>query len=276
MTWISTVTRSMRNSSGLGVAGFVLIELLVVMSLIALIAAVAFPNLLPALSFGQLEGSARHLSSFGQQAMAHCVLMRERLTVRIDLDEQEYWCVRWPEPPGLFDEDDEDGEDEGDAEKKEDEGGGLFDLGMTPATLGELDEEMLAEKAVRMQENLDRFAQMSLRARSRNARRESIMDEFGPLFDEEFTLDIGDDDEAEVVVLPLLNRARLREDVRIETVVVSGTEHEQGRVDVDLSPLGLSEPVLFYLKNADEDYYTVEWDPITGGAYVYEGKETFS
>ncbi|NIA15837.1 MAG: hypothetical protein GWP08_17375, partial [Nitrospiraceae bacterium] len=45
-----------------------------------------------------------------------------------------------------------------------------------------------------------------------------------------------------------------------------------GEVEIELSPVGLSEPVTFYLKNEDDDYFTIEWDAITGGARVESGK----
>ena len=30
--------------------------------------------------------------------------------------------------------------------------------------------------------------------------------------------------------------------------------------------MGLTEPVTFHLRNEDEDYFTVVWDAVTGGA----------
>jgi len=101
------------------------------------------------------------------------------------------------------------------------------------------------------------------------------MDEFGPLFEREFTLDIEEEEEEEIV-LPLLNRTKMPEEVQIESVVVGGTDYTKGVVEVDLSPLGLLEPVVFFVKDLDEEYFTVEWDPITGLTYLYEGKESLT
>ncbi len=250
-------------------AGFVLIELIVVVALIGLIAAVVFPALLPAIAFSQIEGAARHLTGYGRSAMAHCALMGERITVKIDLDAQEYWCVRWPKPEVELG-----GERRSDQtlDEEEDE---FLDLGLFGDDLAELDETALEEKALRMQDSFDRFARMALMARARNARRESIMDEFGPLFEREFTLDIEEEEEEEIV-LPLLNRTKMPEEVQIESVVVGGTDYTKGVVEVDLSPLGLLEPVVFFVKDLDEEYFTVEWDPITGLTYLYEGKESLT
>lgn len=252
--------------------GFVLLELLVVVGLLGLIAAVSFPYLLPAIAFSEIDGAARHLSNYGRSAMAHCALMRERITVKVDMDNQEYWCVRWRTEDDFFDTEQET-EDAGRTGEHGDEG--LFGLGMfsNPEQLLDLDEEELQERALQMEETFERFARMSLQARARNARRESILDEIGPLFDEEFSLDEEEEYEEEIV-LPLLHRTRVPENIEIETVTVGGTDYSKGVVELDLSPLGLVQPVVFYLKNVNDRYFTVEWDPITGGTYLYEGKET--
>jgi len=253
---------SLRRTRG----GFVLLELVVVVCLIGLIAAIAFPALLPALAFSRLEGAGRHLAAYGQSVMAHCAMMREPITVKFDLDDQQYWCVRWIMPEDKLSEQTLDLE-----EDEEDSPFGFADLPEDPA---DFDEQALEEKALSMEESFGRFARMALLARAQNAlREESIMDEFDPLFEKEFSLD-DDEPEEEEIVLPLLNRTAMPEEVMIESIVVSGAEHTRGVVEVALSPLGLLDPVTIYVKDAEDDeYFTVKWDPVTGLTYLLEGKE---
>ena len=71
--------------------GFTLIELMVVIALIAIIAAMAMPQLLPALVYSTHEGAARHLANYGRNAISHATLSNETITIVIDLDNQEYW-----------------------------------------------------------------------------------------------------------------------------------------------------------------------------------------
>jgi len=244
--------------------GFVLIELVVVIVLIGLIAAVAFPALMPVLAFSELENAARRLGGYGESAMAHCALMHEHITVKFDLDEGEYWCVRWPDPL----------EDLEGAEGADEQPFDLFDLEALAGDPDAVDEEFLIEQSLRMQDGFDRLARVRLEARADNARREdSIMNEFGPLFEKEFTLEIDDDTEEEEVVSPLLLRTRLPEDVTIASVEVAGAEHTRGVAEVDLSPLGLLDPVVITVKGADDDCYTVAWDPVTNMTFVRDGKE---
>ncbi|HOZ44986.1 MAG TPA: type II secretion system protein [Candidatus Hydrogenedentes bacterium] len=254
--------------------GFVLIELLVVVGLIGLIAAIAFPYLVPAITFSRLEGSARHLSSYGKAAISECVLMRQRFRFTFDFDTQQYWCMRWIEPDeeerGLS----KDGEDGLDDTLDDERLSDTFDFSsLAENGMPELDEETIQRKMKQMNDSFDRFAMEALQARAKNARRESLLDEIGPLFEKEFSLDADEDEQWEEVVMPLLSRTAMGEDVYMESVNVDGETHNSGQVEIELGPLGLTQRIVFYLANTDEDYYTVEWDPVTGGSYLYEGKE---
>jgi prepilin-type N-terminal cleavage/methylation domain-containing protein len=79
-------------------SGFTLIELMVVILLISLISAVSFPKLLPLIYFTELEGSARHLTHYGRNAIAQATFMRDPHTVKFDLTNQEYFTVHWVDP----------------------------------------------------------------------------------------------------------------------------------------------------------------------------------
>jgi prepilin-type N-terminal cleavage/methylation domain-containing protein len=250
--------------------GFVLIELLVVVGLIAIIAAVSFPYLVPVIAFSELEGAARHLTGYGESAMSHSAMMRERITVRFDLDKNEYWCIRWPEP------EEEDGKYSLDGEKgvEGQREGGMFDMAaLAEGGMDELDEKQVADQAQQLDASFEKFAQMALMTRARNVGRESASSEFDPLFEKEFTLEIDDEEEGEELITPLLGRVRLPDEVEFDSIIAEGQEYKKGEADVNLSPLGLTGFVVIYVKNADDDYYTIEWDPITGGTYLYEGKE---
>ncbi len=267
---------------GAAEGGFTLVELAVVVGIVALLLAVAIPQLVPSILFSTLEGSARHLAGYGRAAMAHAVITHERLTIRIELTPedgapQQYWAVRWYTEEELQDEEDEDGmfadssfgrvDGVTGGERAQDRNAALYQPGS---------EEDMANQARLLQERFDRFATMSLQSKTRNVKHDGLLGELGPLFgDEEFALDSGDDeDSVEEVKTSLLERTRLPDGVEIESVRVGTSELSSGLVEVDVTPLGLAEPVHIYLKSRDtEDYFTVAWDPITGGAHIYEGKE---
>ena len=66
--------------------GFTLIELMVVMVIVAMIAAVSMPYFFPVLIYSTHEGAARHLANYGRSAIAHTTLDKETISVIIDLD----------------------------------------------------------------------------------------------------------------------------------------------------------------------------------------------
>jgi prepilin-type N-terminal cleavage/methylation domain-containing protein len=236
--------------------GFTLVELAIVVALIAIVTAIAVPRLLPTIAFSQLEGAARHVASYGRNVMAHCALAHDRITVKFDLDTREYWAVRWPLP---------------EAEREEPTGG---DATQEPQYAAEgpasdTDSEAAAEE---IRERFDRFARLVILAKASRVKHEGILDEIGPLFDKEFTLDDEGKEEEEIKLL-LLARTELPEDVTIESIQVGQVNKVKGTVEVEVTPLGLSEPVVFFLKGGSEEYYTVSWDAITGGAHLSQGKE---
>jgi hypothetical protein len=194
-------------------------------------------------------------------------------------EQQQYWTVRWPDTMKQFGLS-EDGEEQ---EKKAQAMKVVEEVMQNPddlqlqeeamkklEQLGQNQEEILA---LAVQEKFERMARMAVMARARNVKHDGIMDEFGPLFDEEFTLDDEEGDKEEEVKDDLLARTRILEGVEIESMVVEGSTHSRGEVEIDVTPLGMSDRVRFFLKNDAGDYLTVVWDPITGGAQVLDGKE---
>lgn len=243
--------------------GFTLVELVVVIALIGIISAITFPQLLPVIAFSKLEGSARHLAGFGRSAVAYSTLMREPITVKFDLNEQEYWAVhQFGKISSLFDDDEEDLEERmGPAD--------MLDMLANDEMPDEAD--LLTSGADLLRERFEHFARVRMEALSSNVKREGILDEIGPLFDEEFTLD--DDEEDREIYDPVLMRTSLPAEVVIESIQVGDTHYAKGTVDVEFSPLGLYTPVVFHLRSEADEYYTVAWDPITGSAHLEEGKE---
>ncbi|MFP4172811.1 MAG: prepilin-type N-terminal cleavage/methylation domain-containing protein, partial [Candidatus Hydrogenedentota bacterium] len=93
---MKAVSRARGNNRRSACSGFTLIELMMVALLLALFFAIAIPRLWPAIAFGEHEGAARRIANYGRAAIAECAMLQTRYTIKIDLDEQEYWTMRWP------------------------------------------------------------------------------------------------------------------------------------------------------------------------------------
>ena len=265
-----------------GRSGFTLIELMLVALVLSVVAALVAPRVVPMIAFSQLEGAARHVAGYGRASMAYCAFRHEYITVNFDLDNQEYWSALWADRMDELEK--EEKEDKTEREREAEE--------LAERILDSPEDDMMRAQALEalnqlsqvtgeennylamaMQERFERFARISLESRARNVKHDSIMDEFGPLFDKEFDLDDGKDDEKTEVKSDLLIRTKLPKGIEIESIDVGGTSHMKGTVEIDVGPSGLYDFVRFYVVNEDEEYLTVEWDAITGRSHLYPGKE---
>jgi prepilin-type N-terminal cleavage/methylation domain-containing protein len=238
--------------------GYTLIELVVVTFLIALILSVAMPRLLPAVLFGELRGAANHLTGYGRALFAYAALEGETYTFTVDVDEGEYWTVRWLVEEGP-----------GDAAGPAYGAASPFDAYAREPAPGS--EEALEAEAAEMEEQFRRFMELSLQAQARNVPSEGILDETQPLFEDDFDLEWDDQESAQEVRTDLLTRTRLPRGVEFESVYVGGVPQAGERVEVDVSPLGLSQEVVFVITR-DDDAYTVTWDAVTGGTRMEQGR----
>lgn len=248
--------------------GFTLIELCVVIVLIAIIMAVAMPRLLPVISYSKLEGAALHLGHYGRAVIQQATLDRQLLTVEINLDKQQYKTVRRVEVAPS------------DASSSAPNNSGLFSdtqsaFGPTSSSQSpSLADGGTASQGEEMQAAFDQFQRLALQSRARNVQQDDMLSDIGPLFDRQFTLDPNaQNNQYEDVTTPLLTPTALPDNVRIEDVRFGGKDHTKGIVKIDVSPLGLTEPVEFYVLGDNGDSYTVLWDAITGEATVAEGKQ---
>jgi prepilin-type N-terminal cleavage/methylation domain-containing protein len=260
--------------------GFTLLEMTVVIFIIGIIAAIVFPQLLPVIAFSQLEGSARHLSNYGSGAIAEATMLREDLTVRFDLDAQEYYTIRMEYPS------EGEGEGGGQADQlgllSQMQGGGkspedlaamLSGGDVDPSLLSQMPADFDAEKAKQQYDDkFAKFSRRSIEARAKNVKQDQgLLDQIGPLFEKKFSLKEDEPIEVEMDDT-VLRRTRLDSPVRIESVVVDGVRSDRGVVEIDVSPLGLNQVVAIYLANESGEYYTVVWDPVTGGTRIIQGK----
>ena len=261
--------------------GFTLIELMVVMVLIAMIAAISVPYFLPAIIYSTHEGAARHLANYGRSAIAHTTLSKETITVIIDLDNQEYWSERLPQP----DPEEEEAENqlvEGEERFPEDDME-LYRLAAEELQRPEDErrdeegEELLDEQTSRMAAQFNSRARQALTARAQRVVHDQrgILQDIGDLFEEDFRLDKhGEEIIPEEITDPLLVRTRVPEGVYIEYVQLGDLQYIEGIVEIELTPLGLGSDVEFSLMNEDGDVFVVTWDPVSGGATLTEGRTT--
>lgn len=227
--------------------------------------AVAMPRLSVALAFGQLDSAARHIAGYGRSVTSYTALEQESATVVVDLQNQQYFTLRWLEETNkLF--------DDSSADAQQDvlpENPTVEDL----LALANEDSDTMSDYAIQVKAQFDRSFLRSLEARARNVNRDSVLADVGPLFDKEFKLDDDEEDDREEVVTSLLQRTALPTDIVIESVRVGSLDYTQGRVEIEVSPSGLNEFVVFTLRDASGDYVTVTWDPITGNSHLRRGKD---
>lgn len=250
-------------------AGFTLFELVAVIAIIGFIAAIAMPQLMPALVMSKQMAEARRLANFGRTAVARSAMMREHYSVMIDLDSQEYWVLRWPTAAEL------EAEEDITPEQK-------IALGTKSAPAPEDPQEALAAKAKEMRASFEALARLTTENRARHVRhdKDGIFAETEPMFKtEEFELETMDDEEdikakRQEVAHYLLNRHKFPDGIRIENVETAGMSYAVGVVEVDITPLGLMEPVAAIVVDDEGGALTVKWDAMTGLSHVEDGRQS--
>ena len=246
--------------------GFTLIELIVVIAIMAMIMAIALPNLAPMIAFSGHDGAARRLANYGESVNQFVALRRAPATVKIDLEEQMYWTEILPAPDpseSEMDLDDEDAlirVDNREVFEKMQSGMGTGDSG---------DESTKTEQYSRsLRHELDLRARRMLVALAEQVdmETEGLLDSVGPLFEDDFSLEntVGQD-APEEVRFPELARTRLPDGVTIDSVTIGEAVFTRGVVEIKLTALGLDAIVQFEVVNDEGDTLRVSWDPITGG-----------
>ncbi|HIA47009.1 MAG TPA: type II secretion system protein [Candidatus Hydrogenedentes bacterium] len=264
--------------------GFTLIELMVVILLMAMLASVAMPRLLPLITLTEHQNEARHLVSYGRAAMAHAALAHENIVVRIDLDMQEYWVESQPdvyEEPEKIDDDPYGEDDEWIPEDP-------YELQQASQTIlmGEDAEQeyqneedqnkILDRQKEMMQKDFASMARNSLFARARRIHHdedELYGDDSRFRVDEEEEMDFYGEGGPNLASSALLSKHRVIETVFIESVSLGEDAYTGGIVDIELSPLGLSTNVSMVLINEENDVMIVHWDPLTGNAWFVDAGE---
>lgn len=263
-------------------AGFTLIELCVVILIIGVITSVSLPQLMPLIAFSELDGQARRLAQYGSAAIAEASLFGKELTVYIDLDNQEIYTMET-----IYPKEGSEGESE-----MVDQMGMFSDFRRSgeysPEELAEMlsgasegnrrlsgalpDEFDPAEADAQMKDQFDTRQRQMLFMRSKNVKQdEGFLSEIGPLFDEGYELAWVEPYEEELTD-PLLERFRMPEGVLVKEVQIEGETITSGVVEIGVTALGLEQPVFMYVANEDEDYFTVNWNPLTGRGNSQDGR----
>ncbi len=242
--------------------GFTLLELMVVMSIMALIAAIAAPQLLPALVSSGHDAEARKVAGFGQRAMEFGALGHEEVIVMIDLDEQELWCEHWTVVS------DEEASFPSDALE-------FNEQVLTTAAEDDPDEDESQKQGEEMRSRFDGIGESRLRAQAELVihDKEGILDEIGPLFEDEFDLD-APEIIREAIEDEFIGRMTISEDAVISSVTTSEGVVSSGLLEIIISPLGLERSVVLTVENDDGDYLEVRWNPLTMNGSVHTGDET--
>ncbi|MCC6154360.1 MAG: prepilin-type N-terminal cleavage/methylation domain-containing protein [Candidatus Hydrogenedentes bacterium] len=265
--------------------GYTLIELMFVVFILALLMSISMPKLMPAMLSSQLEGAARHIANYGRSAVAYSATNHEPIAVRFDLVNREYYCLKWSEDQyGLASGMESAGlsgiEGKNNAgltlpEDKQANGlntGTNSDLSIRDLIATGTAEDLEANRE-EVQYELDRSFERSMIAQARSVPQQSLLDT-DDMLEKEFSLSTEEErDQREEVQDVLLEHGYLPDEIVIESVMISGELFSEGVVDIEITPIGLSEQVAFILKGPKDEYFTVEWDPITGGAHMVRGKE---
>ena len=266
-------------------SGYTLIELMFVIFIIAMILSIAMPKLMPAMMSSQLEGQARHLANYGRSAIAYSALHREPITVRFDLANHQYYCLKWSEEDLALKSGMEsaglsgiDGKNNmGLTRDPNKQANGLSTNPSSQMSIQDVMDTGTAEDLEYQRDQvlyeLDMMFRRSLVTQSENVPRE---DQLGvnPMLQKKFSLATNDQQEQrDELQDSMLEHVALPEPIVVESVMLGGEVFSEGVVDVEIAPLGLSQTVSFVLKGERNEYLTVQWDPITGGAHMVRGKE---
>jgi len=262
-----------------GRKGFTLLELGIVIFIIALMATLAVPYLLPLALSSELESEARRLAYFGRAVMSTAALFGDEFYVEIDLNEQRYYCLQVTYPESEEGETDQLGLLENIKEQgMSPEQMAMLFMGSSPEGGANvpLPDGFDPEEANRqINDRFEKMVKRKLMEQAKNVKQEdSLMDEAGSLFDEENDVNLyGAEPVIEEVNEPGLAPIRLSENIEIESVFIGGNKYSKGVVEIQVTSLGVVEPVTFYVRNNNDEYYTVVWDPVSAGAFVLEGAQ---
>lgn len=215
-------------------AGFTFLEMLVVLTIIATIAAVALPSFVQVFAYAGQEGAAVRLTDYGRAVMDHAALTGRPLIVVVDREHGRYWC----EQESVSE------ENESNASEMDRGAGEMTKSRQLSSTIDQRYRQRMTQLAGRIEYD-----------------QEGILQNVDDLFESEFEIEEAET-ARERVSSPLLEPVELPDGVRFVSIEQNGVAVEDAIMEIGVGPAGLDNSIRFVLSAGRDSGLEVVWDAV--------------